>query len=431
MDEAGPRDTDRATAWGRGADGAVRLEEGVSVDPVAGRDLLKHTEDILVRWESKVREACSPSAALNHPVLVGQLGFLLAHVARLVSGGSVDVPPASVSAEHGAQRAALQQYTLRDVFLEFRLLREAVLEVLAQGGPVSQAVQDAVRNALDDAMQEAGAQYAVQQMKVEKARGDQARAAYDRERHIANILQRPLLLKVPEDCFPGVSVATLYEPLSGEAQAGGDFIDAFSVGQGKVALVVGDAAGKGLEVAVHNTYARDVLRALLRAEPDHPGLVLRRLNTAVFDTLLLDRLESSPEFIAVSLAVLDPARAVVVSASAGMELPRLIRTARNAIEPAGPASGLPLGIQADQSYEDSSVQMERDDILVMVSDGISEAGSGGNLFGGDRLVEVVPTFPQTSSLYAIAHAIFSQACTFGGGQFRDDASLVMARLRAA
>src|SRR5581483_12505826 len=101
----------------------------------------------------------------------------------------------------------------------------------------------------------------------------------------AQVLQRPLLLKVAENAFAGVLLATLYEPAREEADVGGDFHDAFALPGGKFALVVGDACGKGLEAAAHNTYVKDVLRAFLREDASHPGPVLERLNNAVAEML--------------------------------------------------------------------------------------------------------------------------------------------------
>src|SRR5207244_8604507 len=111
------------------------------------------------------------------------------------------------------------------------------------------------------------------------------RAAYDRERRIAQVLQRPLLLQVAADAFPGLSLATLYEPAAAEADVGGDFLDAFALPGGKVAVVVGDTCGKGLEAAAHNTHVKDVLRAFLREAPLRPGATLARVNDVVCDTL--------------------------------------------------------------------------------------------------------------------------------------------------
>ena len=74
-------------------------------------------------------------------------------------------------------------------------------------------------------------------------------ASYAREQGIADTLQRSMLLKVPVDAFPGLSVHTIYEPCLSEALVGGDFFDAFALGGDGVALAIGDVAGKGLMAA--------------------------------------------------------------------------------------------------------------------------------------------------------------------------------------
>ncbi|MDQ2799097.1 MAG: GAF domain-containing protein, partial [Armatimonadota bacterium] len=76
------------------------------------------------------------------------------------------------------------------------------------------------------------------------------RAALDKERHVAETLQHTILEDIPEDRFPGLSVASRYLAAWEEAQIGGDFYDAFALDGGKAAFVVGDASGKGLAAAI-------------------------------------------------------------------------------------------------------------------------------------------------------------------------------------
>jgi len=74
-------------------------------------------------------------------------------------------------------------------------------------------------------------------------------ASYEKERRISGILQNLLLRTVPPDAFPHLTLETFYQAVSGEAQIGGDFFDVFTLGAGRVALVVGDVSGKGLAAA--------------------------------------------------------------------------------------------------------------------------------------------------------------------------------------
>src|SRR6185436_1997929 len=99
--------------------------------------------------------------------------------------------------------------------------------------------------------QESVGHFALVHQDAERERGDVARllaaerhAAYERERRITQVLQRPLLLQIAEDAVPDLSLATLYQPAWDEADVGGDFLDVFTLPGGEVALIVGDASGK-------------------------------------------------------------------------------------------------------------------------------------------------------------------------------------------
>ncbi len=105
----------------------------------------------------------------------------------------------------------------------------------------------------------------------------QIAAAYERERRIAETLQRSLLLQKPDLTFPGLETDALHEVALEEATVGGDFFDVFALSDDKVALVVGDASGKGLAAAARTVEVKYALRAFLREYP-YPARTLARLN---------------------------------------------------------------------------------------------------------------------------------------------------------
>ena len=98
------------------------------------------------------------------------------------------------------------------------------------------------------------------------------RAEAERERdvlltqqtRIAETLQRALLLTPSTATLSGVDVSTQYLPAWGEAQFGGDFFDTVTLTENKLALVVGDCAGKGLKAAQYTAEVKYALRVLLR-----------------------------------------------------------------------------------------------------------------------------------------------------------------------
>src|SRR5207244_10535369 len=286
-----------------------------------------------------------------------------------------------LSQNHGGQRAALAEYSIGEMFLEYRLLRQTILDVLDEEGSLPPEQREVINNALERAMQDAVSRFALVHQDAERERGDEARrmaaelrAAYERERRIAQVLQRPLLVQVAEDMVAGLFLATFYEPAWDEAEVGGDFLDIFPLPDGQVALVVGDASGKGIEAAAHHTHVKDVLRAFLREDPGHPGLVLSRLNHAVWDTLRSVAPGDLETFIVVALLVLDPLAGEGVYAAAGAEPLLVVRASGEAEVVERPA--LPLGVEPKTLYGETPVRLESGDTARLVMDGITEARIG-------------------------------------------------------
>jgi serine phosphatase RsbU (regulator of sigma subunit) len=400
--------------------------------------LLEQAGEILRRWDQRVRAEIPASREQQPLVLHNNLGQLLGQVARALSPtdeGDTTVAGLTLSQEHGGHRAELPAYSLGEVFLEYRLLRQTILEVLAEGLLLSPAEREVITDGLERAMQEAVGRFAEVQQEAERERGqksrrqaEELRAAYDRERRIAQVLQHPLLLQIAENAVPGLSLATFYEPALAEAEVGGDFYDVLALPEGLTALVVGDTCGKGLAAAAHNTQVKDVLRAFLREAPRHPGETLSRVNKAVCNSLTI--VDSAPHeaFIVLLLVVLDPASGEAVFASAGAE-PLVIVRANGAAEVLQ-RPALPLGVLEEMEYEDSPLHLERGDTLVMVTDGITEARKGrGELLGHPGMVALVRESLRGRTLHEAGRHVLAGAHAFAGGALRDDACLVLARRR--
>jgi serine phosphatase RsbU (regulator of sigma subunit) len=405
--------------------------------PDAATLLLKQAPEILRRWDRRVRREIPASRSQAPLVLQNNLGPLLVEVARALS--PTGQPPASIeglnlSQDHGGHRATLAEYSLGEVFLEYRLLRQTILEVLDEERSLPPDEREVITNALERAMQDAVSRFALVHQDAERERTDEARhiavelrAVYERERRITQVLQRPLLLTVAEDAVAGLSLATIYEPAWGEAEVGGDFLDVFALPNGHVALVVGDASGKGVEAAAHNALVKDVLRAFLREDPGHPGSVLSRLNNVVCDTLQTVEPDDLGTSIVVALLVVEPLAGEAVYASAGAEPLLVVRTSGEVEAVEG--RGLLLGVQRETLYEETPVRLEPGDIALMVTDGITEARNGVELLGYDGMAQLAQQSLQAPSLQEAAQAILEGARAFAHGSLSDDACLILARRR--
>ena len=253
-------------------------------------------------------------------------------------------------------------------------------------------------------------------------------AAYDREHLIAEALQRPLTLEVPEDAFPGLAVATLYEAALQEAQVGGDFFDIFAMPRGRVAVAIADASGKGLSAAVRTMQLKDVLRAFTREYPHSPAAIVARLNDFMCDTRRFDLDKAGEEsFSCLSLAILDPDSGEGSLVTAGCE-PALIVHAGGTSDVLT-ASGPPLGIEREEIYAARPFHLDPGDTLLLVTDGITEARRGKEFLEYEGLAALAKEAlgQPLPSLRDAAEVILNGARSFGGGSLRDDACIVLVR----
>ena len=255
---------------------------------------------------------------------------------------------------------------------------------------------------------------------------DALQAAYARERNIAAVLQSPLTRPVPADGFPGLEVVTLYESALDEAEVGGDFFDAFSLGEMSTALAVADASGKGLAAAVRAMQVKEVLHAFAQEYHHLPSQIVERLNVFLCDN------SSAEGFVCLAFAVLDPQTGAGAILSAGCEPPLLLRANGQAESLEMP--GMPLGVVAPQTYSALPLFMEPGDVLLMATDGITEARQGRIFLGYEGFVQLAQQgqaqMQDGGDLNALGAFILEGARTFGGGHLRDDACLLLARRRS-
>ena len=267
------------------------------------------------------------------------------------------------------------------------------------------------------------------QQYIERLQQSEARlaAALERERQIAGALQHSFLIGVPDGTFPGLSVQTRYEAASDEALIGGDFYDAFALPGGRVGLVVGDASGKGLAAAVRIAQIKYALRAYAH-ESAGPGAALARLND--FECGSQER-EDRPfgSFVVLSLAIIDTATGEAVISSAGTEPPLILRSTGDAT--VVNAGGMPLGVEAGETYTDSCTRLAPGDTVAIVTDGITEARHQRQIFGYERFMRLAVEAHRMDSLPEVARAIMDGARGFARGKFQDDACLLLARWSGA
>jgi len=243
---------------------------------------------------------------------------------------------------------------------------------------------------------------------------------YQREHKIADMLQQALIPSGLSSPVPGWDITTRYLPAWLEAEVGGDFYDVFDLGDGKIGVLIGDVAGKGLLAAMRVSAARYSVRsyALLDA---NPAAVMARVN----DALSRDEAPGFAGMVTAFFAVVDTKTGEVVYANGGHE-PPMVHRSNHVIEEltvGGPA----LGIIEEATYEQAFVHLAPEDTLIMVTDGITEARRGAKVWGKDGLLQHLPTIC-CSGLEGIADGIVHGAKAFSGGKLHDDAAVVVLRV---
>jgi len=244
---------------------------------------------------------------------------------------------------------------------------------------------------------------------------------YAREHRVADMLQSAFLTDIP-DRLPGLTLGANYS--SGrldESRVGGDYYDAFCLPDGRVALVIADVSGKGLNAAVQTATVKYSLRAFA-AEAAAPSLVLTRLNRL----LCSDSSGLGDHFVTLFYAVFEPATGRLAWTSAGHETMLLKRAGGGSalLE----ANGQILGI-GDHTYEQTVDVLEPGDSLVLYTDGLTEARATGSreMLELDRVRELIETAPSEAGAGALAARLQEAAMQWTGSRPHDDMALLVAR----
>lgn len=181
----------------------------------------------------------------------------------------------------------------------------------------------------------------------------------EREREVAEVLQRSLLPQLPD--LHDVEFSVRYRPAFG-SEVGGDWYDVIDLGAGRVAVTVGDVMGRGVRAAAVMGQLRTALRTMVRLDLS-PAEVLGRLNE------LAGEMNGSP-IVTCVVAVLDTVSGHLEWASAGHP-PPLVRTAGGSRWLRADDEDPPLGVDS-APYETHRTALSRGDVLCLCTDGLIE-----------------------------------------------------------
>jgi serine phosphatase RsbU (regulator of sigma subunit)/PAS domain-containing protein len=246
---------------------------------------------------------------------------------------------------------------------------------------------------------------------------DNARLYRDRD-HIARTLQHSLLPPDPP-AIEGIDLAARYRPAGEGIEAGGDFYDAFDIGDGEWTVALGDVCGKGPDAAALMGMVRHTIRAAAIRERA-PARVLATVNAAVA------RQTSDEQFCTAVAARLRPSGDHVLAwiCVAGHPSPLILRADGSLQWIEG--SGALLGVFDDAGLTDRELRLAAGDTLILYTDGVTEERGAQGAFGERGLAAALDGAAGASAT-EIVERIERALLAHGSGEPRDDIAILVVR----
>ncbi|MFA4965244.1 MAG: GAF domain-containing SpoIIE family protein phosphatase [Thermoleophilia bacterium] len=248
---------------------------------------------------------------------------------------------------------------------------------------------------------------------------------------IAERLQQRLLPGAPPE-LAGLDVAFLYRSASTGVLSGGDFVDYYSRSPNTLAFAIGDVSGKGVEAMATTFATKYILRAAVHGGqlswPTHPGEALQELRTGLLEQP--DYAADSERFVTVLFGLVSTSRGLLQLASAGHPTPFVVRAggAERPLLFTEPAIGVELGA-ALAPYPTENLELERGDLLVAFTDGVTELRGAGGHFFEDEMAALLAGRHDTPAADVVA-GLMAAAEAFSLRPPADDLAILCIRLTA-
>jgi sigma-B regulation protein RsbU (phosphoserine phosphatase) len=301
------------------------------------------------------------------------------------------------------------------------LFREEVLGVLAVANPTDEVAFNEADFSLVQSLAE---QAALALHNVDLMRMEIEKSKLDFDLAVASSVQGLLLPR----SFPQNAALEMDALYTTAQQVGGDLYDVFPLGGERVGVAVADVSGKGVSASLLMAICQTNLRHFARLH-DSPAEVLRRINRE----MALEIPEKM--FITIIYAIVDTAKHEITLARAGHELPLLLHqdeaTGHLEVRTIG-SEGMALGMVPPEIFDsvigDQSVAFMRGDVLVLYTDGVTEAlNAEGEEFSSGRLADSLKYLRQHSPK-EMNQGILANVKTFAGASAQyDDITLVTVR----
>jgi phosphoserine phosphatase RsbU/P len=225
-------------------------------------------------------------------------------------------------------------------------------------------------------------------------------------------IQRGLLPRqIPQ--LEGFEIIGAWEPAK---IVGGDYYDVIPIAKDKLALCIADVAGKGVSAALLMANVQAAVRTFA-AEAESPSRVCAQINSVLYANTSVDK------FVTLFYGILDASTGTMRYTNAGHPRPIIIHA--DGITERLESGGALLGVFPDWKYEEAVLELQPGDLLLLFTDGITEATrQDGEQFGEDRLIAAMINSSQ-QSLPQMQAQLLDQIKNFCGSHMTDDATLVL------
>ncbi len=245
------------------------------------------------------------------------------------------------------------------------------------------------------------------------------RRAYDAvDRELASVaaIQRSLLPEV----LPAIPTLDLAAHYQTSRRAGGDYYDVLPLPNGRWGILVADVSGHGTPAAVIMAVVHSLVLTAPAEVDDPPGRLLAFVN----DRLAARYTAGGGTFVTAFYGVYDPPTRSLTYASAGHPSPLLRRACSGGVVNIDGTRGLPMGIDAGERYPTATVQLSPGDVLLVYTDGLSEARSPTGAFLGADGLSAVLAAARGSAADVLAATLAAVEQFTGGAAPTDDRTLL-------
>jgi len=207
-----------------------------------------------------------------------------------------------------------------------------------------------------------------------------ANMRFEQELALAGEIQASFLPKeIP--AMPGWQLAVTLNPAR---ETSGDFYDINPLPNGELGILVADVVGKGVGAALYMALSWAFIRTYAAQHPTQPELVCEAVNRRILEDTQADM------FVTAFYGVLNPVTGTLIYCNAGQNPPFLVGAQKSEEAQTLSATGKPLGMFEDETWEKGVTLLAPGDVLVVYTDGIIEAQNHRDeLFGNDRLLRCV------------------------------------------